>query len=281
MSRSGVAEQYTRPRDERSAWPADQVRELTPEPEITAKEPGTSVVNIASPPLSPCDVCRLRDWNFCGGLFNKAALPWAVTTKHRTTPARQNIYRAGEINDGVLLVCEGWAVRFIQLPNGKRQILSLVMPGDLISPASMLERRFPFSIQAVTKVRSCTISFHDVLAGIRQSPLLFDAWVRLAAAEHRQADRRLVDLGQRNAVERVAALLYDILLRYEERGELRDDNAFPFPMSQQQIAEFTGLTPVHVCRVVAKLRKNGICQVGHGTAKVCDRAELERLASLR
>ena len=248
--------------------------------EAYSREAAMPVVSIASHPASRCAACSLRDSSFCGALF-KAAMPLAVEIKHRTTPARQNIYRAGEAIDGVLLVCEGWAVRFVQLPNGKRQILSLVMPGDLVSPASMIERRFPFSIQAVTKVLSCKIPFHNVLTGMRQSPALIDTWLGLAAAEHRQADRRLVDLGQRNAMERVAALLYGILLRYEERGELQDDDEFPFPMTQQQIAEFTGLTPVHACRVVAKLRKSGVCRVGHGRAKIFDRAELERMASLR
>jgi CRP/FNR family transcriptional regulator, anaerobic regulatory protein len=248
---------------------------------ILAREPGVTVKNTVSEPSSPCGTCKLRSSGFCGALFDGVTSPSAVKKKHRTTPARQNAYRAGEFNDGALLVCDGWAARFIQLPNGKRQILSLVMPGDLISPASMFEQRFPFSIQAITKVLSCKISFHDLRARIQQSAALVETWAKLTAAEHRRADRRLVDLGQRNAMERVAALIYEILVRQEERGDLNDDNEFPFPMSQQQIAEFTGLTPVHACRVVAKLRKSGICQVGHGTAKVLDRAELERLASPR
>jgi len=71
-----------------------------------------------------------------------------------------------------------------------------------------------------------------------------------------------------------------MMLRHEERGELHDDE-FPFPLSQQQIADFTGLTPVHACRVLSSLRSRGICNVGRGTAKITDRAELERVGSLR
>jgi len=239
-----------------------------------------SVTNAASVHASRCGICKLRDSSFCGALFNGTGALLTVERKQRITPARQNVYRAGEINDGALLICEGWAVRFIQLPNGKRQILSLAMPGDLISPASILEGRFAFSVQAVTKVVSCKISFRDVLLRIRQNPALFDTWIKLTAAERRQADMQLVDLGQRNATDRVAALLHGVLLRQEERGELMNDE-FTFPLTQQQIAEFTGLTPVHACRVVAKLRKGGVCKVGHGTVKVLDRFELERLASLR
>jgi CRP/FNR family transcriptional regulator, anaerobic regulatory protein len=248
--------------------------------ERVSSEPVLSVANAASVGASPCEICNLRDAGFCGALFGDAGVLSGLEGKQRITPARQNVYRAGEINDGVLLICEGWAVRFIQLPNGKRQILSLALPGDLISPASMLEGRFAFSVQAVTRVVSCKISFGDVLSRIRQNPALFDIWIKLTAAEHRQADMRLVDLGQRNATDRVAALIHGVLIRQEERGELTNEE-FPFPLSQQQIAEFTGLTPVHACRVVAKLRRGGICHIGHGMVKVLDRVELERLASLR
>ena len=63
----------------------------------------------------------------------------------------------------MLVICDGWAVRFVQLPNGKRQILSVLMPGDLVSPTSMLEGQLAFSIQAVTDVRYCYLS-------VRRSP---------------------------------------------------------------------------------------------------------------
>jgi CRP/FNR family transcriptional regulator, anaerobic regulatory protein len=230
--------------------------------------------------MSPCETCHYRGHNFCGALFGRGDGHLALRGKHRTIPARQNIYRAGEPADGVLVVCEGWAVRFVQLPNGKRQILSVVLPGELVSPTSLLERQLAFSIQAVTNVRYCYFPFAEVRARIRDNPGLFDAWMRLTAAEHRDADKRLVDLGQRTAQERIAALLVHIMLRSEERSELQDDE-YAFPMSQQQIADFTGLTPVHACRVLSALRKSGVCDVGHGVVKVIDRAELQRLGALK
>jgi CRP/FNR family transcriptional regulator, anaerobic regulatory protein len=231
-------------------------------------------------PRLPCGTCHVRSLNFCGTLLENDGDPLAMLTKHHAATARRNIYRAGEPAEGVLVICDGWAVRFVQLPNGKRQILSVVLPGDLVSPTSIFERQLSFSIQAVTDVRYCTLPFAEVRARIRDNPALFDVWLGLTAAEHRDADKRLVDLGQRAAQERIAALLVHIMTRFEERGEIQDDE-FPFPMSQQQIADFTGLTPVHTCRVLSWLRKNGICDVGHGVVKVTERTELQRLAALK
>jgi len=236
--------------------------------------------SIPALPNRPCKTCHCRTSYFCGALFGPSGQALADRGGHREIAARQNIYRAGEVNDGVLVICDGWAVRFVQLPNGKRQILSLLLPGDLVSPAAILEGQFAFSIQAVTDVRYCSFPFAEVRARIRDNPSLFDVWLRLAAAAQRDADKRLVDLGQRTAQERIAALLVQAMSRCEQRGEFTDDE-FPFPLNQQQIADFTGLTPVHTCRVLSSLRKNAVCDVGHGVVKIMERAELQRMGSLK
>ena len=143
-----------------------------------------------------------------------------------------------------------------------------------------MEEQLEFSIQAVTRVRYCTLPFAEVRSKICDNPALFELWLRLTAAEHREADRRLVDLGQRPAQERVAALVVHVMLRSEERGDVEDD-AFVFPLSQQQIADCTGITPVHACRVLSAMRKDGICDVRHGAVRIIDRPELLRLGSVK
>ena len=111
-----------------------------------------------------CNTCQFHSSNFCGALFGTTGRPMAIGGKHREIAARQNIYRAGELNEGVLVICDGWAVRFVQLPNGKRQILSVLLPGDLVSPTAIFEGQFGFSVQAVTDVRYCYFPFADVRA---------------------------------------------------------------------------------------------------------------------
>jgi CRP-like cAMP-binding protein len=228
---------------------------------------------------APCDTCRFQKLNFCGALMREDRRD-RIAGIHRTTAARQNIYRAGEPTEGVAVVCDGWAVRFQQLPNGRRQILSVVLPGDLVSAGAAFARQFAFSVQAVTSLRYCIFPVAAVRARLHDDPALFDVWTQLAAAEHRDADRRLVDLGQRTALERIASLIFQIMQRMEERGELAGDE-FAFPMSQQQMADCTGLTPVHTCRVLSSLRKSGVCDVGHGAIKIIDRAELQRIATYK
>jgi CRP/FNR family transcriptional regulator, anaerobic regulatory protein len=246
---------------------------LSEAPALPAKVVGPAIARPS------CDTCRLRSQNFCGVLSGDGGRDQVLAT-HRTVAARHNLYRAGEANEGVQVVCEGWAVRFLQLPSGKRQILSVIMPGDLISASAIFEQQFSFSVQALTRVRYAVFPFAAVRGRLHDGPALLDTWLRLAAAEHRDADRRLVDLGQRTAQERIASLIVQVMLRTEERGDLVDGE-FVLPMSQQQMADFNGLTPVHTCRVLSALRKAGVCDVSHGVVKTLDRAELQRIATIK
>lgn len=231
-------------------------------------------------PRSPCQTCSQKRASFCSLLFGNGADRDGAKIRHRSASARRNIYHAGEPVDGAIVVCEGWAVRFVQLPNGKRQILSVVLPGDLVTSTSLLERKFIFSVQAVTDVLYCTIPAAEIRKRLQINSALLDLWLEAAAAEYRRADKQIVDLGQRSAQERIAALLLQIMMRSQECGELQA-NAFAFPLRQQQIADCTGLTPVHVCRVLGRLREDGICDVGRGMVRIFDRAELERMALLK
>jgi CRP-like cAMP-binding protein len=119
---------------------------------------------------SSCETCYFRKSNFCGALFGGSDDRDAIKVKHRTTAARQNIYRAGEPSEGVLIICEGWAVRYVQLPNGRRQILSVVLPGELVSATSIVERQFAFSVQAVTM--SDTVTFRSPKSARNSRPIL-------------------------------------------------------------------------------------------------------------
>lgn len=225
-----------------------------------------------------CAGCSVHEQSFCRALRGSTLTQERIARSEHSAAARHNICRAGESSDGVLVVCNGWAVRYVQLPNGKRQILSIILPGDLVSAGHMLERSLSFSVQAVTHVKYCQFAIEDVRIRVRSDPTLFDFWGRLVATEHRSTDGLLVDLGQRSARERIAALIVQIMLRFENRSGGHVD-AFPLPLSQQQIADFTGLTPVHACRVLNALRRHGICDVGQGGARIFDRAELQRLAT--
>jgi CRP-like cAMP-binding protein len=198
---------------------------------------------------------------------------------HCTARARQTLMRAGERLPGVPLLSEGWAARVSRLPDGRRQILSFVLPGDLISIGSVFSERLLFFTEAITPVRCIYYDRDDFAQQMASEPAVFAAVVKLLLAEKERAYQLAVDLGRRDAAERIARLLLHIKGRLEQRGLVVDD-AFDLPLRQQHIADATGLTSVHVNRVFCSLRQEGLVEMRDSRLKILDLKGLSARADL-
>jgi CRP-like cAMP-binding protein len=194
--------------------------------------------------------------------------------------ARQVILRAGEPLDGVPVLSDGWAVCVSRLSDGRRQILSFLLPGDLISASAVFAERLSFFVEAVTAVRYVYLDRQKLTDRVVADPKMFNALIRSFLAEREQADQLAVDLGRRSARERIARLL----LHFRERLEARNlvvDETFDIPLRQQHIADATGLTAVHVNRVLGALRSERVVEVLDGRLKIVDLRSLCRITDVR
>lgn len=201
-------------------------------------------------------------------------------TAQQMARPRQLIYRAGEALDGVPVICNGWAVCVSRLSDGRRQILAFLLPGDLISANAVFTDRLDFFVEAVTEVRYSYCDRDDLIKQLTLEPRIFDTLVNAMLTEKRQADQLATDLGRRSASERIARLVLYLKQRLEMRG-LVHDNSFDIPLRQQHIADATGLTPVHVNRVLGSFRNDGFIEAADGKLKITSLAALQRIADIR
>jgi CRP-like cAMP-binding protein len=230
----------------------------------------------ASPPGNPAHSRLTGDMQ--PGLLEELGLSVAVLVHAQCTARpRQTIIRAGERLIGIPVLVEGWAVRVSRLPDGRRQILSFLLPGDLISVGAAFTERLAYFVEAVTPVRCIYYDRADFTAQLSADPRKFNAFVKLLLSDKDRAFDLAVDLGRRDASERIARLILHLMQRLEARG-LVSENAFDLPLRQQHIADATGLTSVHVNRVFCALRQNGIVEMRNGRLKVLDLAALRRRA---
>lgn len=233
----------------------------------------------------PCIECPVRKSNFCGGLLGEQLettplVDLKLKQVFRITPKRRNIYQAGTKSDDAIMICSGWAFRFVQLPDGRRQILSILLPGDLISPIGIFAERLKFSVQALTEVHHCAFNRVELQAKLPASSGTFITYIKDCAANAEQLHLLLADLGRRNAAERVSRFILRLMDRMTERG-IGEADSFPFPLRQQHLADAVGLTTVHVSRVMAKLRSGGILDVAKDRLRVGNLAELKRVADIK
>jgi CRP-like cAMP-binding protein len=203
---------------------------------------------------------------------DRAALARA-TRNIRFIDARKDLVSEGHKARFVHLVLDGWAGRYKQLPDGKRQIVSLFVPGDFCDVNVHILKAMDHSIAAITRLKVAMITPEEMDALTAERPRITQAlwWHELVTAAV-QLEWTL-NVGQRSAYERLAHLLIELYLRLETVGRAHNKR-YDFPLTQNDLADATGLTAVHVNRTLQELRRDGLIELDRKQLQIVD---LERL----
>jgi len=171
----------------------------------------------------------------------------------RTFGPRVDINREGDQPGDVHLILSGWACRYKLLEDGRRQVVSFFLPGDMCDLNVFILKRMDHSIGTITSVTIADLArefFDEISAGYpRVATALW--WETLVNVSIQR--QWTINLGQRTAFERMAHLLCEIFFRLRLAG-LTDDNRCEFPLTQSDLADATGMSKVHVNRTLQELR---------------------------
>lgn len=191
--------------------------------------------------------------------------------------SRKNIIAEGDEPNVVNVVLQGWACRYKMLPDGRRQIISLLLPGDMCDPHVYLLPVMDQSLGTLTAVVLAKVSSATIQALTERSPTLAEAlnWEMLVSAEIQR--EWTVSLGRRTALERLAHLLCELSVRMQATG-LRNGSDCEFPLTQTDLADAMGLSTVHVNRTMQELKASGAVEVRSKRLVIHDRERLEELA---
>ncbi|MFZ5964796.1 Crp/Fnr family transcriptional regulator [Thalassococcus sp. BH17M4-6] len=173
----------------------------------------------------------------------------------------------------------GMGLRYKLLPNGRRQVISLVLPGDFIGLQAGVMKEMTHSVEATTSMKLCVFDRSELWTLYRSLPERGFALTWLAASEERFLGEALTSLGQRSAIERVAWAMARIFRRLSETGLARGKSV-PLPYRQQDLADGLGLSLVHTNKTLAKLRERQLSSWTDGTLTVPDLEELEDVAMM-
>jgi CRP/FNR family transcriptional regulator, anaerobic regulatory protein len=167
---------------------------------------------------------------------------------------------------GLLVLRSGWAIRVHHLPNGKRAILDVYLPGELLGSDAVLGKTPIGSIIALGQV-----SYERIEAG-KVARLMEDASVALSlwsacVDEQARVDLLAAMLARGDAQERISAFLLNLDGRLA-RKKLAVSGTFRLPMTQAEIGDHLGLTVVHVNRVLRQLRQAGLVFLHRGKVSI-------------
>ena len=200
-----------------------------------------------------------------------------MVTEVIDVPSDKTIIRASVELDFSTLLLDGLLCRYKDLRDGSRQISELHVAGDFADLHSFTLKKLDHSVMALTKCRLAIAPHDRIKAVIRAHPHLgrmFWFMTNLDAAIHREW---VLSLGRRPAIARTAHLFCELQVRLGIVG-LADEGGYALPVTQIDLAECLGLTPVHVNRVLKQLREEGLVEFRSGRVAICDWAALERLA---
>jgi len=180
----------------------------------------------------------------------------------------------GMAAESIHIVLSGWAGRYNVLNDGSRHITAFLLPGDLCDIHGTVLGKMDHSILALT---DCEVAFtaEQINEITTSTPTLLRAFWRSTLIDEAILRRWLVKGGRSDAFQIIGHLMYELCVRAQLIG-LTTDHSFHLPITQEEIGDATGLTPVHVNRVLKRLRDMGLAAMKRGTLEIADIEVLRR-----
>jgi CRP-like cAMP-binding protein len=201
-----------------------------------------------------------------------------LKTRSVQPPPRRDIVSPGQIVHYSCLVASGWVGRFDQMRDGRRQITAFHIAGDMCDLHSAVAPTPGWGITALGEATILQIAHADLLKSAVDFPNLALAYWRDTTADASILSKWIANIGRASAEPRVAHLLCELAIRVEN-ADLGSRASFDLRLTQEQIGDATGLTSVHVNRMLHNLRSDGCISISNHAVKIIDWKRLCDLAA--
>jgi CRP-like cAMP-binding protein len=178
----------------------------------------------------------------------------------RTLDAGTYLVREGDQPEYCCMILSGFAYRHKVTGDGARQIIAIHMTGDFVDLQNSYLEVSDHNVQALTRSEIGFVPrgvIRDMTARLPNLNRAFWTDTLVDASVFREW---VMNVGRRASVTRIAHLLCEFALRLEAAGLAKSDHSYELPMTQEQIADAVGLTPVHVNRVLQELGRMGLIE---------------------
>ena len=197
-------------------------------------------------------------------LGNRRALPRGATLLHQGEPAE---------NAHVLL--SGWAIRYKSLSDGRRQVLGILLPGDLIGTEAHVLAEASATVATLTPCTVTEFRATAIVEMLAQQPRLAASLLWMTAREEAFLGERLLSVGRQSAFERVGHLFVELYHRLKLVG-LVDGTSFEYPLTLEIVADALGMSMVHASRTMQLLRAAHLVRRDKRRVRILSLEKLER-----
>ncbi|MBK1698440.1 Crp/Fnr family transcriptional regulator [Rhodovibrio salinarum] len=189
----------------------------------------------------------------------------------------RNILPDGGAQNPVFLIAEGWGYSYYDFPDGRRHVVDVHPPGEIIGVAAACSRHNAPRVSTLTQVTAARLDGAVLRKRQDTSDDMARGLSRLLAAQQADLIDQMGSLARHTAYERVAAFLLRLYERLE-KGAPTGRGVFACPVSQQVMGDLLGLSVVHVNRSLRRLAEDGILHKRASDVEILDARALRRLA---
>ena len=184
----------------------------------------------------------------------------AILALPHTVKSMENnhyVVREGDVATHSCLMLSGFSVRHKIVAGGARQIVAVHMKGEMVDLQNSLLGKADHSVQMLSRGQVALIPREAIVRLAFERPAVGKAMWIDTLVEASISREWIANVGRRNAYTRMAHLMCEMGLRLEHAG-LKGGSVYDLPMTQEQLADATGLTGVHVNRTIKALEADGL-----------------------
>ena len=201
----------------------------------------------------------------------------AVVRYHHKVGPREDLIQEGEAPSNVHLVLDGFACRYKLLPNGRRQIMAFLIPGDFCDFHVAILGTMDHGIATLTPCTMVNIPVETIENLSTHHPRISRAFWWCTLVDEAILREWLVNMGQRPANQQIAHVFCELLVRLQAVNRATD-NAYEFPLTQEEFSDALGLSAVHINRNLQELRRMGLVILNGGKLTIPDVGRLKEFA---
>jgi CRP-like cAMP-binding protein len=200
-----------------------------------------------------------------------------IEGRTKEVAAHADFVRLGEIVEHSCLIVRGLVGRFGQNTDGTRQITCLYIPGDMADLPSVVSPKSAWGLVALAPTTILRVPHAELRRLAATNPGIAEALWRDCVADGSIFSEWVVNVGRRDAVSRVAHVFCEMAIRCEHAG-FGDRESYPLPITQVDLGDATGLTSVHVNRMLRVLRMQCAMELRSGKVTIHDWSKLTQIA---
>lgn len=189
----------------------------------------------------------------------------------------RDLVQQGASKQVAYVLASGWVCSYKLQRDGSRQIIDFQIPGDFLGLRSILLRTSDHNFEPIMEVQAAEVLPQDLIGAFERTPRLVTAILWAASRDEAMMVEHLVNIGRRNAEERMAHFLLELSSRLALVG-MGGREGYDCPLTQYHLADALGLSAIHVNRVLRQLRESELVTFRGGRVTIDDHDRLVELA---